>query len=73
MSVYAANDGRAITDAQFSAAYYNKQDGNYYVYIGANTEFWCEAPNYQEVYANTDGQSGMQISLKYTGGWPQTY
>lgn len=70
--VVAANNGIAITDATFSANFYSPHhDGTYWLYIGRGTEFWCEAPNYDMTFDNTDSWAYMGISLVYKGQpWP---
>ena len=52
-----------VTDAFFSHQYYNRGNGNYVVYVPANSDYWCDSPRYRVEYTNSDGYTNMQISL----------
>jgi hypothetical protein len=73
ISVQAANNQTAITDATFSASSSYYGNSFYWVALSPNQDFWCKAPSYSTCYSNTGPSSGYQVELAYTGGWPQTY
>ncbi|SDS74333.1 hypothetical protein SAMN04489717_3717 [Actinopolymorpha singaporensis] len=56
--------GRVITNASFSIAYYNRGDGNYYVYFSSyNQAFTCSAPGHYTLWGNDDTYASMTVWL----------
>ena len=62
-----ADTGVIITNASFSISYYNRGDGNYYVYFSDwNQAYTRGAPAYDTLWGNNDYYNGITIWLRKT-------